>query len=130
MNTVCPPRSSLYATTSTSLDVAQLSAHARVFCTVLKWRGISVCGLAQCSAVSTTEKGPCLRSVTRRPEGLASPWVVVCVVCTNTNCVNTASGAHRRTTPRANDSLSDVLVLRFVRMIIGCWGGFFWIGPK
>ncbi|KAG8015229.1 hypothetical protein GBF38_022574, partial [Nibea albiflora] len=47
------------------------------------------------SAVSTTQSGLYLRTVLaaapsgRRPEGPGLPLIVIYVICTNTNCVNT-----------------------------------------
>lgn len=74
-----------------SVNVAHLLPTYMCLCTGLR----CVCSSSQRSAVSTTPSGLCLRAVLAasqrvwRPEGAGLPLIVINVICTNTNCVNT-----------------------------------------
>ena len=84
---------SLYTTgTSTFMDVAQFLP---MYICLNEWvsRPQCVCSPSQRSSVPTTERGPYTRTVlvsAQRACGTRSvPLIVISIICTNTNCVNT-----------------------------------------
>lgn len=61
------------------------------------------------------------------------PLIVISIICTNTNCVNTREHGSPQENTRAIDSMRDMLLLRVLRlhsiiMIIGYWECWDW--PK